>query len=163
MNPESWTQLSGFTSKRVLFCIFSYMRLCLLTVLLCFLLSIAAQEEPVVYVRVDGIPVENPTDSLASVPTNVEQPPKKAKWLIVSAIVSASWTGISLMQLKDFDDKTESIYRESHRKGIDEEYYQNRKNRIKDKQNWRDFWLGSSIVGSALLVLSYGSYIVINF
>ena len=83
------------------------MRLCLLTVLLCFLLSIAAQEEPVVYVRVDGIPVENPTDSLASVPTNVEQPPKKAKWLIVSAIVSASWTGISLMQLKDFDDKTE--------------------------------------------------------
>ena len=126
------------------------MRLCLLTVLLCFLLSIAAQEEPVVYVRVDGIPVENPTDSLASVPTNVEQPPKKAKWLIVSAIVSASWTGISLMQLKDFDDKTE-------------EYYQNRKNRIKDKQNWRDFWLGSSIVGSALLVLSYGSYIVINF
>lgn len=113
--------------------------------------------------RVDGIPVENPTDSLASVPTNVEQPPKKAKWLIVSAIVSASWAGISLMQLKDFDDKTESIYKESHRKGIDEEYYQNRKNRIKDKQNWRDFWLGSSIVGSALLVLSYGSYIVINF
>ena len=58
------------------------MRLCLLTVLLCFLLSIAAQEEPVVYVRVDGIPVENPTDSLQVYQQMLNNLPKKRNGLL---------------------------------------------------------------------------------